>query len=190
MTVIKDGTGSGFLAGVNKLNQLLTRSVAVAEIASASELGNSYQVDGETTLSSGTERTIIVLINNEPQNVEIQRIFLSVQNQTGVISTIKTYIGQATVASGGNARTPKNINTTSTNSLSVTVLDGNPTINSGTDVKVQEQYFQQNDTETNEYEGSLVLGTNGSVRVTCTGGSGSVGTLTADVSILYFKDNI
>ena len=188
MTVIKDGTGSGFLAEVNNLNQLLTRSVSVAEIGASSELGNAFQVDGETTIASGTERTIIVLINNMTADIEIERIFLSAQNQSGIITTIKTYLGAATVTSGGSAKTPKNLNTTSVNTLDVTVLENNPTIASGTDVKVQEQYFQSEDSQTNEYGGAMVLGKNGSVRMTCTGGSGAVGTFTCDASILFFQN--
>ena len=188
MTVIKDGTGQGFLAGVNNANQLLTRSVNITEIAYASELGNAFQTDGETTIASGTEKTVIVMVNNAEQNIEIERTFLSIKNQSGIITTVKTYLGTATVESGGSSKTPKNLNSSSLNTVNVTVLENNPTITSGSDVKIQEQYFQLQDTQTNEYAGGMVLGKNGSVRVTCTGGSGAVGTFTCDASLLFFLE--
>lgn len=188
MTVIKDGTGQGFLAGVNNANQLLTRSINITEIAYASELGNAFQTDGETTIASGTEKTVIVMVNNAEQNIEMERTFLSIKNQSGVITTVKTYLGTANVESGGSSKTPKNLNSSSLNTVNVTVLENNPTITSGSDVKIQEQYFQLQDTQTNEYTGGIVLGKNGSVRVTCTGGSGAVGTFTCDASLLFFLE--
>lgn len=187
MTVIKDGTGQGFLAEVNINNQLSTRSVIITEISFSSEMGNAFQVDGETTIVAGSERTILILINNDDEPIQLERIFLSAKNQTGIITTVKIYVGTATVTGGGTTKTPKNLNTTSTNLLNVTVSDSNPTIG-GTDVRIQEQYFLLNDTVINEYSGAIVLGRNGSVRITCTGAAGATGTFTCDAAILYFQN--
>lgn len=186
MTVIKDGTGAGFLVRVTEEHRLATVSVSVPQIANESiEDGLAFQIEGETTIVAGVEKTVLIIINNSDDLISIERIFTSVQNETGIIITARIYLGQSTITAGGTAKTPINLNTASLNTIDVTALENNPTLG-GTDTKIQEHYFRLTDTECTEYFGAINLAKNKSIRVTCEGSAGATGTFTCDASILFF----
>ena len=64
MPAILDGTGAGFRAKVNSLNQLKTSSVSEDAEAFATDLGDAYQiVSGRLTLTSGSPSAVLYVQN-------------------------------------------------------------------------------------------------------------------------------
>ena len=189
MTIIKDGTGQGFLAKVDEQNRLSASAVAIPEIAHVSiRNGFSFQIEGETKIEAGTEKTVLILINNSDNILAVERVFTSIQGESGKVTTIKLYLGNKTFISGGTAKTPKNLNNVSVNTIDVTVRENNPTLG-GSDTKIQGFYMEQTDSIDTNYFGSIILGRGSSVRTTCTGAAGAAGTFNCDASILYYVIN-
>jgi hypothetical protein len=187
MTVLKDGTGEGFLAKVNQVNRLAVDAVTIPEIAFHSLTdGTAFQIEGETTITAATEKTVLVLINDGNDTIAIERVFVSIQGESGIVTTIKLYVGNKTLTSGGTAKSLVNLNVTSSTTMSVTIRENNPTLG-GSDSKIQEFYMESTDSIDTEYLGSIILGRGNSIRVTCTGGAGAAGTKNCDVSILLFE---
>lgn len=193
MTVIKDGKGQGFLAGVTETNRLQTESVTTSDSSETADLGFCYFTDGTTTITSGTEKTVMVIVNTGTFIYEIGRVFVSVQNQqppsTGVnptITTTKMYIGTVT-ATSGTLKTAINANTGSLNAAFATIRTDNPTI-TGTDFEMKQLYFLLNDSQLIDFSGSIVLGPTGSFRITCTGGGGASGNLLCAANVQFFQE--
>lgn len=126
------------------------------------------------------------MINDGTENLEIGNIFISVKNESGKITVVKIYIGKAT-ATGGTSKSATNLNTNSTNTPEVTLIENNPTI-TGTDSKILELYFQLQDTQIVPFDGGMCLTKDGSLRATCTGATGAVGTYTCDVSFQFWQE--
>jgi len=189
MTVIKDGTGQGFLAGVAKNNRLFVDAVTIPEIAFHSlEEGTAFQLEGEALITAATETTVLIIINDESEKlISIERFLVSIQGESGKITTIKAYIGNATV-SGGTTKSLVNLNTTSVQTLSVTARENvAPASIGGTDSRIQENYMELTETIEFLYIGAIILGRLGSFRVTCTGAAGAAGTKNCDASFLLFN---
>lgn len=175
MTVIKDGTGEGFVAQVNEINQLSTISMTQSEAAVGADMGQCWVVDGQAVMTSGLERTVIIITNSGPAEVEIGLTVTSVQNniQTSALtSIIRTYIGTAT-GTAGTPKTPINMNTKFTTLPNVGITTNSPTI-AGTDTEITQMYFQMQDTQMIDWASSIVLTPGGSYRVTVQGASGTV----------------
>lgn len=190
MTVIKDGSGTGFLAKVGAGNDLHVVATTISEISAATGDGVAFEAEGETTITAATEKTVLVMINDGDEALEIGNIFLSIRNDTvGIITVVKMYLGNATVTAGGTEKDPINLNTASVNSPEVEIFENNPTIG-GTDTKILELYFQLGDgsNEIIPFDGGISLSKNGSFRVTVTGGVGASGTLTCDASFQFWLE--
>ena len=190
MTVIKDGSGTGFLAKVGAGNDLHVLATVFAEISAASGEGAAFEAEGETTITAATEKTVLLMINDGDDALEIGNIFISIKNDTvGIITVVKMYIGQATHTAGGTEKAAKNLNTGSVNTPEVQLYEDNPTVG-GTDTKILELYFQLGDgsNETIPFDGGISLAKNGSFRVTVTGGAGASGTLTCDSSFQFWLE--
>jgi len=177
MTVIKDGAGTGSVAQVNELNMLSTESMILTDAAVGADLGQCWVVDGQAVITSGLERTVLVITNSGTTQVEIGLTLTSVQNNpmnSGLTTTIKTYIGSVGVVttSGGVTKTPVNMNTQYTTLPNVGIASGSPIV-TGTDVEVTQYYFQMQDTLMIDWQSSIVLNQFGSYRVTATGAAGT-----------------
>lgn len=174
MTVIKDGTGAGNIAEVNNQNQLAVEATVYTDIAFAADQGQAWVVDGQVAMTSGLERTVLIITNSGITQVEIGLAITSVQNNpinSGMVTTIKTYIGTAT-GSGGTPKTPVNLNTKFTTLPNVGITTNNPTI-AGSDTEITQYYFQMHDINPIDWASSIVLGQGGSYRVTATGALGT-----------------
>jgi hypothetical protein len=178
ITVIKDGVGSGSIAEVNSINQLSTISMTQSDAAVGSDLGVCWIVDGQVVMTSGVERTVMIITNSGTTQVEIGLTVTSVQNNpqnSGLTTIIKTYIGTAsavTGTSGGVTKTPVNMNTKYTTLPNVGVATNSPVI-TGADTEVTQYYFQMQDTQMIDWQSSIVLSQGGSYRVTATGAAGT-----------------
>lgn len=192
MTVIKDGTGQGFLALVNGLNRLGVDAVTTSDGSEATDLGFGFMVDGTTSITQ-TEKTVMIIVNTGINTYELGRVLLSVQNQqppsttSSTITTLKLYVGTAT-ATGGTVKTPVNINTGSLNAAQLAVNTNNPTV-TGTDSEIKQMYFLLDDSQFFDFEGSIILQPTGSFRVTCTGGAGiTSGTFLCAANVQFFQE--
>lgn len=174
MTVIKDGAGTGNIAEVNNINQLSTVAMTISDAAVGADLGVAWAVDGQAAMTSGVERTVLIITNSGTTQVEIGLTFTSVQNNpinSGLTTIVKTYIGNA-AGTGGTPRTPVNKNTKFTTLPNVGVATNSPTI-TGVDTEVSQFYFQTTDTLQVDYGSSIILNQGGSYRITCIGASGT-----------------
>ena len=190
MTVIKDGTGTGFLAKVDDENFLHTsaRTFSMATYVSANnEL--VFAVTGTTTIPAGAavEKTILVLINNatSTQTIAIQSVIASIQGDPGQPATFKAYLGKRTYSSGGTLVTPTNLNAGSPNTLDVTVAADNPTLG-GTDTFFAQVFFELTLTGEFVINGLIILPPSGSLRGTVTGSGAATGGKIASIVIEYF----
>lgn len=191
MTVLKDGTGTGNLAKVGEHNDLHTRSITVSELSYVSEQGNAFQAEGEAVIlaTASGEQTVLILINDGTESLEIGNIFISVRTESDAtkITVVKLYLGSVT-ATGGTIKNSINLNTGAVNVADVTLLDHNPTI-AGTDYMIMESYFQigQNSL-TVPFDGGIVLQTKGSFRVTVKGAAAVTAGLTCDTSFQFWPE--
>lgn len=192
MTVIKDGTGQGFLAQVGSINDLHTVATTIAEISSASSVGVAFQAEGEAIVlaSASGEQTVLVLINNGDTALGIGNIFISVQTETDAskITKVKLYLGSVT-ATGGTSKSAKNLNTASVTAANVTLIENAPTI-IGTDTKILELYFQigNGNSMIVPFDGGIALIKNGSFRVGVTGAAAVTVGLTCDASFQFWQE--
>lgn len=174
MTVIKDGAGTGAVASVNEINQLSTIAMQQSEAAVGSDMGVCWVVDGQAVMTSGLERTVLIITNSGPTEVEIGLTITSVQNNpqsSGLTAIVRTYIGTAT-GSAGTPKIPVNMNTKFTTIPNVGVTTNSPTI-AGTDTEITQYYFQMQDTLDIDWQSSIILAQGGSYRVTVQGPTGT-----------------
>ena len=118
--VIKDGTGQGFLAKINKDNQLVTRATAVEQRLKSASDGNYFEATtGKVTLANTTETGIIYLKNTNTSGLilVIDRVFwdfFTSTDGTGADGTL-IYYKNPTIT-GGTDIVPNNTNFSSTKS--------------------------------------------------------------------------
>lgn len=84
MPAILDGTGAGFRAKVNSLNQLKTSSVSEDAEAFATDLGDAYQiVSGRLTLTTANPSAVLYVQNLDVRNFVLDRVVLVCGTSTG-----------------------------------------------------------------------------------------------------------
>lgn len=187
MTVIKDGTGEGYMARVNSQNLLESHSVSTSEYVYESiNDGDSFRILGTTIIAAGVEKTVLIVINNSNDLLGIDRVTTSIQGQSGQPVTIRIYIGNATVTAGGSSASPVNVNVTSSNAITITGTQNGPTIG-GTDSKILEAYLESTSIDRELADGAVCLGRSNSIRVTCQGGASASGLNNCNVHILLWK---
>jgi len=106
---IRDGQGRGFLAGVNKDNQLVTRTTSLDQRGKSAIDGNYYEgTTGLITLTDANETAMLYVKNDETDSNSffmIDKIFVDVWASTGGAGgnlTIK-YYRNPTVTGGSSA---------------------------------------------------------------------------------------
>ena len=84
MPAILDGTGAGFRAKVNSLNQLKTSAVSEDAEASSTDLGDAYQiVSGRLTLTTDNPSAVLYVQNLDARNFVLDRVVLVCGTSTG-----------------------------------------------------------------------------------------------------------
>lgn len=167
---IEDGRGSGMLAKVTETFQLETRSESheLQHHISRND-GNAYQVLSIDTGITATTQTLLHLKNNDSSKALIVS-FIRMQAITDTAS--KPVAGEyfemgfgRTVASGGTAATPVNLNSTSGNTASITATGVEPTM-AGTFQSIDRQYNIASCEEVPfSKQGSIILGLNDTFEV-------------------------
>jgi len=117
-TIIKDGSGAGYSASVNKDNQLITRATAVEQRLKSTIDKHYFEVTtGKITLANATETGIIYLKNESTTRLlVIDRVFWDIWASTsgGAEGTL-TYYHTVTIT-GGTDIVPNNTSYGSTDS--------------------------------------------------------------------------
>lgn len=111
-TQIKDGVGKGYLAQVNKDNQLITRATAVEQHTKSAIDGNYFEATtGLVELTDAAETGIIYVKNSETSTIVVDKIFIDIWASTGGDTNGGTfrYYKNPTVT-GGSSITPVNTN--------------------------------------------------------------------------------
>lgn len=187
MTIIKDGTGNGYLARVDSENLLEGHVVTTDEYVHQSiSHGDAYRILGTTTITAGVEKTVLIIVNNGDDLVSIDRVTTSIQGQSGQPANIRIYIGKATVTAGGSSSSPINVNITSANILNITGTSNSPTIG-GTDTKILDIYIESTSVDRELINGGVVMGRGNSTRISCEGSLGTTGTMKCNTHILISK---
>ena len=122
---IKDGTGTGKSAGVDKNNRLQTESVTITSLSSTSKKdGNAYTVgtDGifSGTFTVGVDNAILYCKNNEDVDLFVDVCVVS-QDVPGVYKYFKNPTA-GTLISSGTATTSANLNFGSSNVADLDVI--------------------------------------------------------------------
>ena len=131
--MIKDGTGNGYLAKVNKDNQLITRATALNQHTKSAVDGNYYEAhSGVITLGDAVETGIIYIKNGEDWDIIIDKVFVDVWASTAGTGggTLKYY--KNPTITGGTDIIPTNTNFSKTDSLVGTFKKSLTTMTGGT----------------------------------------------------------
>ena len=109
---IRDGGGQGYLARVNKDQQIVTRSTTVQQHTKSTLDGNYYEATtGQIDITDALENGIIFIKNNETSTIVVDKVFIDVWASTGGDAngcTLKYY--KNPIVTGGSSITPVNTN--------------------------------------------------------------------------------
>lgn len=84
MSIIEDGSGSGYSAKVDANNRIHAKSVSVSTQGNSSENGDHYNINtGDITLTSGCESSVLYIKNNEDRDLIVTDIIYLLGNSTG-----------------------------------------------------------------------------------------------------------
>jgi hypothetical protein len=175
MSIIKDGTGSGFFAKVTKKFQLNVKAESESIQHSQSFVEEqAYQVIGNTNLASGTIACMHIKNVSADKDVVVTYIrhqVVSAANGTAFPNTSCYFqMGFGTVYStGGTGCIPVNVNKGSGNTADVEVYCGAPTT-TGTFTEI-DRWYTKADADMNTYnkEGSVILQPNQTLELRYTG---------------------
>ena len=129
MTVIKDGSGTGYAAKVDSLNRLHTTAVTETAWNYALREGRAYSIStGVITLTSANESALIYISFNEALGVVLEETVITTGASTGGTGDVLTnaYIAPTTgtVISDATLGSALNLNQSSSSELDVTVYTG------------------------------------------------------------------
>ena len=126
---IKDGTGSGYEAAVDKTNRLKSRSISEDAWVEAVQNGDHFAVtSGQVTLTTADESAMFYLKNDDSSDIVVDRVILNTQDSTGGTLdkfNLKINFGPSGMTSGsGNDLTQVNTNLGSSKTLTLTSEKG------------------------------------------------------------------
>lgn len=124
---IQDGTGKGFITGVDKTNRLLTRTINETVFENSAEEGEAYFIGTPlVTLTTATLSTIFFIENNEDFDLICDNFFFIAESTTGGSPSIfrSTWYKNPTSISSATSTTPLNQNFGSSKTLSGTFQYG------------------------------------------------------------------
>lgn len=126
---IKDGTGTGNLARVDKENKLAVRAVQETEFEKAVLGGRAFNVNTELlTITSDTEHALLYLQNNEDLPLIVSAWFIGTDAGTNGanLGLVRTYYNPTggTIISGGTDIEAVNRNAGNSRVLNATIKSG------------------------------------------------------------------
>lgn len=163
--MIKDGSGKGYFAKVDRNNRLWTYSTQRKEIAFISEYNQSaYMVYGKRNFTNaGVDEGILHLLYNGSGSLHIDKITISTNSD---ICKVELYVG-TTYVSGGTAVEAVNLNRASNGNSESTIYNGvgdNLSFSYNDDNELMDIRLSKN-TFSFDFEGGLVLGSNNSIGI-------------------------
>lgn len=124
---IQDGKGTGYNAGVDSTNRLLSRTINETIFESSAKEGDAYFVGTPLiTLTNAALSGIFLFINNEDFDIIFDNFFFIAESTTGGTPNIfrVTWNKGATALSSSTALNPLNQNFGSSKILSVSAVSG------------------------------------------------------------------
>ena len=126
---IKDGTGTGNLARVDKENKLAVRAVQETEFEKAVLGGRAFNINTEfLTITSDTEHALLYLQNNEDLPLIVSAWFIGTDAGTNGanLGLVRTYYNPTggTIISGGTDVTAVNRNAGNSRALNADIKSG------------------------------------------------------------------
>lgn len=124
---IQDGTGKGNVAGVDKTNRLLSRTINETIFENSAEEGEAYFIGTPLiSLTNSALSTIFFILNNEDADLIFDNFFLIAEATTGGSPNIfrTTWYKNPTSISSATSTTPLNQNFGSSKTLSGTFQYG------------------------------------------------------------------
>lgn len=160
---IRDGTGQGYLAKVNKDNQISVKSESESIQHTVSRnKQQAYQVIGTATLKNGTTNALHICNDASDKDLIVTYIRHQVIGQSGgtafpnVSNYFKVSFGES-YSTGGTEVTPVNVNKGSGNDADVTVYDNDPTL-IGTATEIDRWYSkEEGDMNVLTKEGAVII---------------------------------
>jgi len=132
--MIRDGGGRGYLAKINKDNQLITRATAIAQHTVSAIDGNYYEIyTGQVTLTTAGEVGVIYMAPTEADRIFIvDKVFIETWASTGGsgLGTYKYY--KNPTVTGGSTIVPVNSNFGTVDDFDGTALKSLTTMTGGT----------------------------------------------------------
>lgn len=129
--IIKDGTGTGHTAKVNKKGRIFTNTIQISDETAKAEDGDAYLVDsGDMTLTTDSESAVFYLKNNEERDLVVSRLAIALGFTTGgaptglVIAKVLRNPIVGTIVSDAVKSSIGNKNFGSSNTLSVDAFSG------------------------------------------------------------------
>jgi hypothetical protein len=131
MEVIRDGQGSGYLAGVDSRNRLRTRAVTTSENTQALQDGKAYNINtGIINLTDDVETPVLYIKNNEESDLHITAFAMGFENSTGgdnepsLITVLRNPTSGTIISSPTNVDINSNRNYGSSDTLTVDAYKG------------------------------------------------------------------
>lgn len=130
MSVIQDGTGTGYFARVDNENRLDVRAVSDSTIIHESGQGNAWNINTQNvSVSSAGENALLYFKNNSSLDAVVTSLFIGIGTGTGTATDnalIRAYANPTggTLISGGGAVTVVNRRIGSGRTFNYTVLSG------------------------------------------------------------------
>jgi hypothetical protein len=163
---IEDGTGKGYLTKVTSDNQLKVRSES-RQIQHHVSINHkqAYQVSGLTPSVTSGNNTLLLLQNTSSDKYCVfTYLRMQVVDLTGgTTATDKEHYFQigfnTSYTSGGDLKTPINMNTSSANLADVIVYENKPIVSGSID-EIDRRYIIDENQYVWNKEGSLILGQN------------------------------
>ena len=126
---IKDGTGTGNVARVDKENRLAVRSIQETEFEKAVLDGRAFNINTEfLTITSDTEHALLYLKNNEDRPLIVAAWFIGTDAGTNGanLGLVRTYYNPTggTIISGGTDLTAANRNAGNSRTLVADIKAG------------------------------------------------------------------
>ncbi len=187
--MIKDGTGSGFLAAVDSNNRLRTyaKSASIQHVVSEHD-EEAYQLIGVATLNTGTIPVLHITNNDSEKNMVITYVRHQVVGASGGTSFpndsnyFSVSLGR-TYVSGGSLAVPVNVFSGSGNTPKITAYQAEPTL-AGTSNEIDRWYTKSDgDMNTFSKEGALIIPPNKTMEISYVGDKTS-GTIYARISFI------
>lgn len=192
--MIKDGTGTSYLAKVNSENRMFTDAVERNHSQDAAIKGDAYNINtGVITLTSANKSAVLYVKNNAADNLYIDTLFYLIGNSTGgsgdmLITVLRNPTAGTIISNATAVEMNANRNFGSSKTLDVDDYKGAEgyTFTDGT--KIIESIFNQSATRAAIAVGTIVLTQGTSIGIDVTPATGNTN-LDVEFAVSCYKES-